>query len=159
MQTQSQECGRGTRRQASSLGQVEGVVEGQQPRSRNSICFFEEEEQEEHRATKSPTKWPPTGHTCFCRHCRKQQWHVGTTSTSGASAHGRAPCRPTGTCQSGNATENILLSPPARPVFCRRLHKPPIHMMSCVEEIHRCWNIVWSHFSHFHFEYNSESSP
>lgn len=36
--SQCQECGGGTRRQASTLGEAEGAVEGQQPSSRAALC-------------------------------------------------------------------------------------------------------------------------
>lgn len=55
---ESQECGRGCRRQAAAWGELDRAAGGHQPNSRTGTCRSEEE-QDVH--CHSPTMWPPAG--------------------------------------------------------------------------------------------------
>lgn len=68
---QFQECGGGARKQSSTLGEVEGAVEGHQPCSKAVICSFAQGRGGARSEPCKMTSWWP--HTCmFYPDCQKQ---------------------------------------------------------------------------------------
>ena len=94
---QTQEHGGDTRRPAVTWGELDRAVEGHQPSSRTSICFFMRGGTG--GALPEPYKMTSSRILVSYQNCQKQTRHEGPTTSSGLCAHSPALCHSIAVCQ------------------------------------------------------------